>query len=41
MMRAQIPLEIKAPPAKYNFESFQTVLNAAFGYVTYLQSIKK
>jgi hypothetical protein len=40
MMRAQIPLEIKASVAKYNLETFAVTLDAAYGYVTYLQSMR-
>jgi hypothetical protein len=41
MMKAQIPLEIKAFAAKYDLETFQLAMNAAYGYVTYLQSVKE
>jgi hypothetical protein len=40
MMKAQIPLEIEAFSSKLNLEQLQNTVNAAYGYVTYLQSIK-
>jgi hypothetical protein len=40
VMQTQNPIQIKTFVASYDFQNFQNVLNAAYGYITYLQTIK-